>query len=514
MAPLTKRRLLKALLSLGLLMVAMMFITEAWARPGGGSSYSGGGGGGGGGGGSSGGGGGGGGGGEVDLETLFYIIYYIVMYPHISLPIIGGIALFWWLDERRKPKTGMVSNDRLRGKIKEQQRVTEVLRNFRRDDPQFSRILFLDFAHLLYHQFHHWRSKPEFDNLAPYLSPYIMNKTREVNKKQVAVSEVVVGAADIVRLYSEEHHEVIIVRFDANFTETSGNKSYRIWQEDQWIFRRRKNVISPGPEKMTHLGCPNCGSTLEVKPDGSCGHCGKVVEPGDQQWQLHNIIPMGRESRKGEKFGAYAAEQGTNLVTVVDRYLEEEKNKMTLRMMGTSWNTWFATFQERIVKPYIRAIYESYQERNWEKARPLMSDNLFRAHYYWVNAYKDAGLVNHLENLKINYTEPARLETDHFYESITVRFQASVVDYLKREKDGSIVGGSKKPRLFTEYWTFIRRTGVEKDENNVRTSNCQNCGAPVSIGMAGVCNHCQAKVTTGDFGWVLAVITQDEVYVG
>jgi hypothetical protein len=32
--------------------------------------------------------------------------------------------------------------------------------------------------------------------------------------------------------------------------------------------------------------------------------------------------------------------------------------------------------------------------------------------------------------------------------------------------------------------------------------------------MAGTCKYCQAKVTTGEFDWVLSRIEQDEVYVG
>jgi len=30
----------------------------------------------------------------------------------------------------------------------------------------------------------------------------------------------------------------------------------------------------------------------------------------------------------------------------------------------------------------------------------------------------------------------------------------------------------------------------------------------------GTCTYCQAKVTTGEFDWVLSRIEQDEVYVG
>ncbi len=44
---------------------------------------------------------------------------------------------------------------------------------------------------------------------------------------------------------------------------------------------------------------------------------------------------------------------------------------------------------------------------------------------------------------------------------------------------------------------------------------CPNCGAPIgSIDVAGKCRSCNAKVTRGDFDWVLSRIEQDEVYQG
>jgi predicted lipid-binding transport protein (Tim44 family) len=492
----------------GIFAIAMLAVIDAWARPGGGSSYSGGGGGG-----SSGGGGGGGGSGG-DAEAVLYILYYVVMYPHISLPIIGVVLIYYWLDTRNKPKQSIIASGNLRENINTQNQITDSVREFRKRDPRFSRVLFLDFASHLYHRYHHWRSKPEFANLAPYIDETYFKKSLESYKGGVEVTEVVIGSAEIVRIKSEIKHDTIFVKLESNFTETHNNQSYRLWQVDQWVFRRRKGSPSLGPERMLDLGCPNCGSSLEVKPSGECIHCGVVVKSGEQQWQLYNITHVQRESRKGEQFGTYAQEQGTNLVTVFDPHLDAEISEFCKRHHTQNWDEYFANFTTRIVKPYLATIYESYEKRNWELARPLLSDNLFRSHHYWVMAYKENGLINYLKDLQVNWVQLARLESDEFYEAMTIRFGAKVVDYLENEHNKKRIGGSNKPRVFTEYWTFVRRTGVEKKETEVKTDHCQNCGAPVSIGMTGVCNHCKAKVTTGDFGWVLAVITQDEVYAG
>ncbi|MCC7539401.1 MAG: hypothetical protein IT379_24465, partial [Deltaproteobacteria bacterium] len=43
---------------------------------------------------------------------------------------------------------------------------------------------------------------------------------------------------------------------------------------------------------------------------------------------------------------------------------------------------------------------------------------------------------------------------------------------------------------------------------------CPSCGAPLKINMAGACEFCSARVTTGEFDWVLSRIEQDETYRG
>ena len=107
-----------------------------------------------------------------------------------------------------------------------------------------------------------------------------------------------------------------------------------------------------------------------------------------------------------------------------------------------------------------------------------------------------------------------KLDLDKYYEAATVRLFASVKDYTTDETGKLYAGDQRKERRYSEYWTFVRRTGVDKDEKLFNPNNCPNCGAPVDMGMTGICSFCNSKVTTGEFGWVLSRITQDEAYYG
>ena len=82
-----------------------------------------------------------------------------------------------------------------------------------------------------------------------------------------------------------------------------------------------------------------------------------------------------------------------------------------------------------------------------------------------------------------------------------------------RWTNGAIACGNPSlPKQFSEYWTFVRGRGaVESKEED---SNCPNCGVELQINMAGECEFCASKLTSGRFGWVLSEIQQDEEYRG
>jgi hypothetical protein len=105
--------------------------------------------------------------------------------------------------------------------------------------------------------------------------------------------------------------------------------------------------------------------------------------------------------------------------------------------------------------------------------------------------------------------DPVKIDSDAFYESITVRIWAEGRD-CTADEDGRVVAGSKtQMRRWSEYWTFIRSRGVDA---GTQARSCPNCGARVAVGATGVCEFCGGKLTAGEFGWVLSRIEQDEAY--
>jgi predicted lipid-binding transport protein (Tim44 family) len=202
-----------------------------------------------------------------------------------------------------------------------------------------------------------------------------------------------------------------------------------------------------------------------------------------------------------------APEQGTDLPTIVDADLDR-----SLAALATK----DPAFSQAALAQRIRLIFETLQvawsTREWLKARPYLSDRLFQSQLYWIEAYKHAHLRNLNEQTVITRSQLARVTSDKHFDGVTVRIYAQGLDYTVDDNDKVICGSKSAPRTYSEYWTLIRGANVRGAPRAEPT--CPACGAPVDVNMAGNCSHCKARVTLGEFDWVLSRIEQDEVYGG
>jgi predicted lipid-binding transport protein (Tim44 family)/RNA polymerase subunit RPABC4/transcription elongation factor Spt4 len=496
--------LLPVMLIIGMLLLA----PDLWGRPGGGSSYSGGSSHSSGGSSYSGGGGGGGDGAGL--------IILLIKYPQIGIPVVVIIILIRVFGTKRAAPSETITTRHGRDTmIWNRQKVDAALNDFSTDrDPEFSQTLFLDFAQHLYYQYHYHRTHPEILNLRPYFASDIITNAAPKAGFKIDVTELVIGSLDFAAVLVNEDSDYLSVRFEANYTETIAGHSNRWGVQETWTFARKAGLRSPAPAAMQAMGCPNCGAALLLSPTGACQQCKMVVEPGAQTWTVYTIQIARRDVQKGGEVGTYAPEEGTNLPTLFDPKLTMLGQRFVENNQLSSITEYAQVFREKVVEPIFHTIYKSWTAREYAAVRPIMSDNLFQSHYYWIETYKKHQLINRLDSLTITSVNLVKLDIDKYYEAATVRIFASVLDYTTFE-DGKLKGGDpRNPRRFSEYWTFVRRAGIHKEEKLFNPDACPNCGAPVNMGMTGVCSYCHSKVTTGEFGWVLSRITQDEAYYG
>jgi ribosomal protein L37AE/L43A len=456
-------------------------------RVGGGESYSGGG--------SSGGGGGGDGGGAELLYYLFRFLLWLTMeYPAIGIPvdIVVILILIKWLKSKQgKGTLFKISTTSVT------QAAGVKLDALRRFDPNFSEITFSDFCYSIYAHAHQARGKGDLDRYAPYLS---VVARRALQKRGGDVRAVVIGACNVVAFSGIDGATVTAtVMYESNITE--GETSFYL--REQWMFERRRDILSPPPEKAKADHCPRCGAALQTRTDGSCDYCGVKIESGAFQWYVRTITLLSRETR-GPLLTSNVPERGTDRRTNYQPHFARQKAAFEAEHPDFTWSA----FEAR-VRAVAQELQDSWTAREWERVRPLETENLFQMHRYWIDAYKRQHLRNIVDDFTITAVDPVKISADVFYEAITVRLFAQGRDYTADES-GKVVAGSKTSmRRWSEYWTFIRTKIVV-----TAAVACPNCGASVHAGATGICSYCGGKITVGHFEWILSRIEQDEAYVG
>ena len=389
--------------------------------------------------------------------------------------------------------------------------VAEQIRKFKERDTNFSRPLFMDFVHVLYTRFHNARGDKAWGSLRAYISEQVMQWAESEARSVINISNVVMGAGDIDEIdESGKDSDLIIVTIEANYEEKSSTQESPViyYTNEIWEFERAKGILSKGPDDISVLSCPSCGSPSEPRPDGTCPYCSNVVNRGTFHWVVRSMEVADKYPRPPLEISG-GVEVGTTRDTLMQPGFENEKGTFISRNPGFSWDE----FNVRVTSAFT-AIQDAWSSRAWEKARPYETEHLFSTHRYWIDRYLAEGRVNHLEEIKISKIEVVKIEPDAFFETITVRIAAAMKDFTTDSRGTIIEGDRTKDRFFSEYWTFIRKKGFTDAGRAIKASGCPNCGAPLSVNMSGVCSYCNTMITSGNFDWVLSSIEQDEAYQG
>jgi len=430
---------------------------------------------------------------------------FLGMIGAVGMTMLIGMGTLVWVAARR-PKGWSTHTGRGAPPVTSISERTR-LEGLRVLDPDFSVVLFEDFVYALYAEAHTARGRGRLAELAPYLKPAARQELERLGT--TPVSTVVVGAMSYASVsVSPGAGSSVTVELEANYTESGAPGSEQsFWTVERWEIVRGPHARSRPPDRVRVFTCPSCGAPLDRIVGGTCQYCSQVVDSGAFDWVVARIAVTDREQRPPMLTGT-TEEQGTDLPTRVDRGMPQALAALKQRDPA---------FDEQTLMARVGLVFSTMQQAwsslEWERARPFLSDNLWNAQTYWIAAYKRSGLRNICENPRILGMELVRITSDRWCDAATLRVHATGLDYTVRDADRAVVGGSRTTeRRYTEYWTLIRASGAK---GPARTDPaCPSCGAPLSINAAGHCSHCQVKVTSGAFDWVLSRIEQDETYVG
>lgn len=154
-------------------------------------------------------------------------------------------------------------------------------------------------------------------------------------------------------------------------------------------------------------------------------------------------------------------------------------------------------------------IQRAWSAQDLKPVRPFISDGIRERFSLQIEMQQADGYRNQLDNVAIQEAEIVAVESDAQFDTIHVRIDASARDYNVDLETGKRQGDDNASGLFTEFWSFLRRTSARtKDAAGSFEGHCPKCGAPLDIVDRAACSSCGATVNSGEFDWVLAEITQ------
>ena len=373
-------------------------------------------------------------------------------------------------------------------------------------DRNFSPVLFRDFAYTLFSKVHEARGNQNLDRFGQFLNSDARNDLANLSPGVTDVSGVIVGSLRVERMdMTDDRYQAWLV-YEANYTEHFKEGTAGVYTSQVWGLERNLDVQSDTPDNITAFECLACGSAFEPTLEGNCNHCGELVQPGEYHWTITSVTEKSRAS-VGPALTTSVPDVGLHIPTVRDPNYYQEKDRFKTEHPGFDFRAMTYRFRHIFFE-----LQEAWSQQDLERLRPFETDNLFQNHSYWVREYQKQGLRNELGQIRVNKLEVVKIQSDPFYDAVTCRIFASMTD-CTRWNNGFIACGSPAiPKHFSEYWTFIRGRGAPENTHN--DANCPNCGAVLKINMAGECEFCDSKLTSGQFDWVLSEIQQDEKYGG
>jgi Tim44-like domain len=380
------------------------------------------------------------------------------------------------------------------------------LSQLRRFDPNFSEIVFADFCYSLFARVYEALGSGRLADYAPYVAASVRDRlVRHAPAGLTSVNEIVIGSFKVVDVRGlNGPHVEVDVEFEANYTETAAGAVRRWYVAERWKLNRARDILSPIPEKARAEHCPKCGAPLQTRSDGACQYCGTIVADGSFNWFVRAVQTTEKSERARDLGGGSGGEAGTHLPTVFHPLLARQRQKFAEQHPEFQW----AAFEQRMREIALQ-LQAAWTSRDWHQARRYETEALFQMHRYWIDEYVRQGLRNVVDGYSIQRSEAVKITSDAFYDAITVRLYAAGADYTINEI-GRIVSGSKYPRQWSEYWTFIRGRAGASAEARI----CPNCGGARDEGQSAICAYCGGKIVSGEFPWILSRIEQDESYRG
>lgn len=164
-------------------------------------------------------------------------------------------------------------------------------------------------------------------------------------------------------------------------------------------------------------------------------------------------------------------------------------------------------FLQKVGRGFLE-VQSAWSNQELSRVGRFVSDGIRERFSMQMDLMRGEGYRNVIEDASVVSSAIVAIESDAVFDTIHVEIDARGRDRDLDTSTGRVIreNGSEP---FTEYWSFLRKPGaVTLANGGLIEGVCPNCGAALELSDAGACENCDSVVTSGEYDWVLAEITQ------
>lgn len=144
-------------------------------------------------------------------------------------------------------------------------------------------------------------------------------------------------------------------------------------------------------------------------------------------------------------------------------------------------------------------IEEAWMNFELEKVRDVITDEMFNMYQSQLTSMEMKGEQNIMKDFKLLNCAIMQAVKQNGILEVKTRYVIEFYDYIINKDTKQVVRGNsnRKIRMYYEF-TFIENVEKEKLEK------CPNCGAPINISSAGICEYCNSKLVDDSTSWIMS----------
>jgi predicted lipid-binding transport protein (Tim44 family) len=116
------------------------------------------------------------------------------------------------------------------------------------------------------------------------------------------------------------------------------------------------------------------------------------------------------------------------------------------------------SFKENVEDNFFK-IQSAWTKRDLSGVKNLLAPQMYNTFQDDIHRFITNKQFNRLENIAVRQVDIVDAVQDQGEEYITVKFLASLLDYVVDETGQTLSGSTSDPVKFLEYWTFTRKVG-------------------------------------------------------